>query len=313
MNSLSSNSAPARSEWRRTAPVRAFAVLAVLAVSALGLSACGGDSDGGDVEVAAAPTFAAGSTMAKLAGAGKVTIGTKFDQPGFGLRGLSGDPEGFDVEIAKTIAGKLGIKPENITWKETPSAVREQVLERGEVDFVVATYTINDKRKARISFAGPYYVAGQQVMVKSDNTTITGPDSLKSQPDAKVCSVVGSTPAENIKQYLASPGQLVTFDVYSKCADALRTNQVDAVTTDNVILLGLVGESKDAFKVVGEAFTKEPYGIGVKKADTAFCTFINDTLKAAGSDGSYQKAWTSTAGKVKGSTVPTLPAADPCS
>jgi glutamate transport system substrate-binding protein len=294
-----------------SAKARVLAVLATLA--AIGLTACGGASDGGEATAGDAPTFAAGSTMAELSKAGKVTIGTKFDQPGFGLRGLSGDPEGFDVEVATAIAAKLGIKPENITWKETPSAVREQVLERGEVDFVVATYTINAKRKARISFAGPYYVAGQQIMVKADNTTITGPDSLKSQPNAKVCSVVGSTPAENIKQYLASPSQLVTFDVYSKCADALRTNQVDAVTTDNVILLGLVGDSKDAFKVVGQPFTKEPYGIGVKKGDTAFCTFINDTLKAAGSDGSYQKAWTSTAGKVKGSTVPTLPAADPCS
>jgi glutamate transport system substrate-binding protein len=296
---------------RRRAGARTIALVTAVAVASLGLAACGGGSSG-STSVADAPKFAAGTTMAKLASAGKVTVGTKFDQPGFGLRGLSGDPEGFDVEIAKTIAAKLGIKPDKITWKETPSAVREQVIERGEVDFVVATYTINDKRKARISFAGPYYVAGQQIMVKSDNTTITGPDSLKSQPDAKVCSVVGSTPAENIKQYLASPGQLVTFDVYSKCADALRTNQVAAVTTDNVILLGLVGDSKGAFKVVGQPFTKEPYGIGVKKGDTAFCTFIDETLKAAGSDGSYQKAWTSTAGKVEGSTVPTLPAADPC-
>jgi glutamate transport system substrate-binding protein len=104
----------------------------------------------------------------------------------------------------------------------------------------------------------------------------------------------------------------VTFDVYSKCADALRTGQVQVVTTDNVILLGLVGQSKGEFKVVGETFTKEPYGIGIKKGDTAFCTFINDTLKAAAADGSYEKAWTSTAGKVEGSTVPTLPTAAAC-
>jgi glutamate transport system substrate-binding protein len=148
--------------------------------------------------------------------------------------------------------------------------------------------------------------------VKSDDSKITGPDTLKANPDAKVCSVAGSTPAENILQYLASPNQLVTFDVYSKCADALRTGQVSVVTTDNVILLGLVGKSDGAFKVVGDTFTKEPYGIGIKKGDTAFCTFINDTLKAAAADGSYEKAWTSTAGKVEGSEVPTLPAADAC-
>jgi glutamate transport system substrate-binding protein len=287
----------------------AIVAVAAIAIATLGLAACGSDSDGGTT---ANPTFTAGSTMAKLSDAGKVTIGTKFDQPGFGLKNLEGKPEGFDVEVAKKIAAKLGISADDITWKETPSAIREEVIEKGDVDFVVATYTINDKRKERISFAGPYYVAGQQIMVRSDNSTITGPDVLKSQPNAKVCSVAGSTPAENILKYLASPDQLVTFDVYSKCADALRTKQVDAVTTDNVILLGLVGKSEGGFKVVGEPFTQEPYGIGIKKGDTAFCTFINDTLKASAADGSYQKAWSSTAGKVEGSTVPTLPPADPC-
>jgi len=286
-------------------------VFAVLAVGAIALSACGG-SDGDTTDVADAPKFAAGSTMAKLADAGKMTVGTKFDQPGFGLKGLDGKPEGFDVEVAKIIAAKLGIGADKITWKETPSAIREEVIEKGEVNLVAATYTINDLRKQRITFAGPYYVAGQQIMVKSDNSAITGPDSLKADSKAKVCSVAGSTPAENIKKYLADSGQLVTFDVYSKCADALRTGQVSAVTTDNVILLGLVGKSEGKFKVVGDTFTKEPYGIGIKKGDTAFCTFINDTLKAAAADGSYEKAWTSTAGKVEGSTVPTLPTADAC-
>ncbi len=186
------------------------------------------------------------------------------------------------------------------------------MIEKGEVSLVAATYTINDKRKERITFAGPYYEAGQQLMVATDDSTITGPDTLKANPDAKVCSVAGSTPAENILTYLADPKQLVTFDVYSKCADALRNKQVQVVTTDNVILLGLVGQSDGAFKVVGDTFTKEPYGIGIKKGDVAFCNFINETLKAAAADGSYEKAWTSTAGKVEGSTVPTLPTADAC-
>jgi glutamate transport system substrate-binding protein len=305
-NPLTSRQISGRRRTRATARV-----LAVLAVGALALSACG-DSDGDKVKPSGESNFAAGSTMAKLADAGKITVGTKFDQPGFGLKGFSGKPEGFDVEIAKIIADKLGIDEDNITWKETPSAIREEVIEKGEVNLVAATYTINDKRKERITFAGPYYEAGQQLMVKSDNTKITGPDTLKANPDAKVCSVAGSTPAENIREYLASESQLVTFDVYSKCADALRTGQVSVVTTDNVILLGLVGQSKGAFKVVGDTFTKEPYGIGIKKGDTAFCTFINDTLKAAAADGSYEKAWTSTAGKVEGSKVPTLPTADPC-
>jgi glutamate transport system substrate-binding protein len=299
----------------RTNTLRTAKLAAVFAAGVLALTACGGGSDSDDD--AAAPvdsgaTFAAGTTMETLQKAGKITIGTKFDQPGFGLKGLSGTPEGFDVEIGKLLAAGLGIDADGISWVETPSAVRETVLEDGDVNLVAATYTINDERKQRISFAGPYYVAGQQIMVRSDDSAITGPESLKTNPNAKVCSVAGSTPADNIGSYLASPGQLVTFDVYSKCADALKNKQVDAVTTDNVILLGLVGDSDGAFKVVGQPFTKEPYGIGIKKGDTAFCQYIVDTLKKASEDGSYEKAWTETAGKVEGSQVPTLPTADAC-
>jgi glutamate transport system substrate-binding protein len=191
--------------------------------------------------------------------------------------------------------------------------VREENLEQGKADIVVATYTINEKRKARVSFAGPYYVAGQTLMVRKDESAITKPDDLKTNPSKKVCSVTGSTPAEKIKDYLADQGQLTLFDVYSKCADALKNNQVDVVTTDNVILLGLVSKSSGAFKLVGTPFTQEPYGIGIKKGDTAFCQFIDDTLKAADSSGDYKKAWDATAGKIEGAQPPTLPAADPCS
>jgi glutamate transport system substrate-binding protein len=248
--------------------------------------------------------------MARIAAAGKVKVGTKFDQPGFGLKGLDGKLTGFDVEVAKIIAGAMGVTPDNIEFVEAPSKVREEVIEKGTVDLVAATYTINDKRKERVTFAGPYYVAGQQLMVKSDNAKIKAPEDLKANPDQKVCSVTGSTPSETIKKYLASPSQEVLFDVYDKCANALRTNQVQAVTTDNVILLGFVGQSKGAFKVVGKPFTQEPYGIGIKKGDVKFCEFIDKTLKDNAA--AYKKAWADTEGKVAGSTTPTLPKADPC-
>ena len=307
---------------RRPRVLFAAALYAALsAVLGVPLAACGGGNggsgsgsgSGSEPSVAASASFAPGTTMARLAAAKKITVGTKYDQPGFGLQGLDGRPTGFDVEIAKIIAGKLGIPASGITFVETPSAVREEVLEQGKVDMVVATYTINAKRKQRISFAGPYYVAGQDLMVGKDDTKITGPESLKAAPTTKVCSVTGSTPAETVKKYLASPSQLVLFDVYSKCADALRTGQVQVVTTDNVILLGLVSKSNGAFKLVGKPFTKEPYGIGLKKGDTAFCGFIDDTLKEAASSGAYEKAWTSTAGSVEGAQTPILPSAAPCS
>jgi glutamate transport system substrate-binding protein len=294
---------------KNVATMRAVRFPAAILIAALALTACGDDDKKTEAGREAA-TFEAGTTMAALNSAQKITIGTKFDQPLFGLKGLSGQPEGFDVEIAKIIVAELGIPDSKIAWVETPSAVREEKIQQGQVDLIAATYTISTTRKDRVTFAGPYYVAGQDLMVKKDNTTVTGAESLKASK-ARVCSVSGSTPAERVKPYI-DISQLVLFDVYSKCADALRTGQVDVVTTDNVILLGLIDkEGNDAFKLVAKPFTTEPYGIGIKKADVKFCEFINSTLQKSVADGRYAAAWAKTAGKVAGA-APAMPAADPC-
>jgi glutamate transport system substrate-binding protein len=272
---------------------RLAATFGALALALTGAVACGDDS----TSTGTSKNFPAGSTMERLNKAQKLRVGTKFDQPGFGLKGLSGKPEGFDVEMAKLVAKDLGIPEDKIEYTETPSTVREQVLQQDKVDLVAATYTINDKRKALIDFAGPYYIAGQSILVKAADTSITGPDSFK-DGTKKVCSVTNSTPAANIEQYLKNKAtQLVLFDVYTKCVDALKNGQVDAVTTDNVILTGFIATNKDQFKLAGTTFTQEPYGIGVKKDDTAFRNFINDTLEKSFTDGTYVAAWKATAGK----------------
>ncbi|HSO55583.1 MAG TPA: glutamate ABC transporter substrate-binding protein [Actinomycetes bacterium] len=265
-------------------------------VLTLAAAACGGDDEGGDGGQAnEGASFAEGTTMARLNQEGAVTIGTKFDQPLFGLKNLEGKPEGFDVEIGKLIAGELGIAEDKITWVESVSANREPFIQQDKVDFVVATYTINDKRKEVVDFAGPYYEAGQDIMVAKGNPEgIGGPDDLAGK---KVCSVTGSTPAENIRTNYPD-ADLTEFDVYSKCAEALKNDQVQAVTTDNVILLGLISQDEESFELVGAPFTKEPYGIGVKKDDTEFRNFINDTLQKAYDDGRWLAAWDATAGKV---------------
>ena len=273
------------------------------AAAALGLAACGG---GGDEEPVVAEVdtadFPEGSTMAKLADAGKITIGTKFDQPLFGQAGPDGKPVGFDVEIGKILAGALGIDADGIEWTETVSANREPFIENGQVDIVVATYTINDTRKEVVDFAGPYYVAGQALMVLVDNEDITGEDSLAGK---KVASVEGSTPAQYILDNHPD-AELVNFDTYSNCVTALINGQVDVVTTDNVILAGFVESDPDNLKLVndGETFTDEPYGVGLAKGDDDFRAFLNDTLEAAYEDGSWAKAWEDTAGVV-------LPTPDP--
>ena len=284
---------------------RSSGLLGVALALSLALAACGGDDEGGETTSGGA-SFAEGTTMARLNQAGTVTVGTKFDQPLFGLKNLEGKPEGFDVEIAKLIAGELGIAADKVNFIESVSANREPFIQQDKVDFVVATYTINDKRKQVVDFAGPYYVAGQDIMVAKGNPeAIAGPDDLAGK---KVCSVTGSTPAENIRTNYPD-AQLTEFDVYSKCAEALKNGQVQAVTTDNVILLGLISQDPDAFELVGKPFTEEPYGIGLKKGDTAFRGFINDTLDKLYQDGRWQAAWDATAGKVATET-PTPPTID---
>lgn len=223
---------------------------------------------------------------------GKLTIGIKFDQPGLGLRNKDGSYSGFDVEVAKYVAGKLGVQPNDITFKEAPSPQRETLIENGQVDYIVATYSINDKRKEKVDFAGPYYVAGQSLLVRADNTDINGPDNLKGK---KVCSVKGSTPAQNIEKNFPDT-QLQTNDTYSLCLEGLRAGSWDAVTTDDIILAGYAAQSSGAFKVVGKPFTTENYGIGSKKGDKELRDKINDAIEAMIADGSWKKAFDSTVG-----------------
>ena len=287
--------------------------LALAAALALTVTACGG---GGNDDVAApavddATEFPAGSRMAELQSADKLIVGTKFDQPLFGLKGLSGEPEGFDVEMAKIIAAKLGIAADKIEFVESVSKNREPFLQQKRVDLVIATYTINDKRDTVVDFAGPYFEAGQDILVAKGNPAgIDGPESLKGK---RTCSVSGSTPAETmVTEYGLVEGQdLKTVDVYTKCRDALKNGQFDAVTTDNVILAGYVDAAPEDFELIGKPFTEEPYGIGLPEGQEDFCDFINTTLKESVADGSYEKAFSSTAGKVI-ETVPTLPAPRGC-
>ena len=275
-------------------------LIALLVVAALGLTACGDDDDddtagnGGDDQT----EFPAGSTMAKIQDAGKITVGTKFDQPLFGLKDpRTNEVEGFDVEIAKLIVDRIG-SDVDIKFVETPSAIRETAIQDGTVDMVVATYTINDERKQKVAFAGPYYVAGQDIMVAADDDSIKSVDDLNGK---KVCSVTGSTSIDNVREK-APDASLVEYDVYSKCAADLGNGRVDAVSTDNVILLGLVNESDGKFKLVGSPFTEEPYGIGIKKNDDDFREFINDTLEKIYDNGDWADAYKRTVGVVDDQT-----------
>ena len=282
--------------------VPALAIAAIVALS--GCTDSGNTGEGPTTpEVDETIEFEAGTTMAELNEAQKITIGTKFDQPLFGQVDADGAPQGFDVEIGKIIAAKLGIPESGIKWTETQSANREPFIQSGEVDIVVATYTINDKRKEVISFAGPYYNAGQDLLVLAGNPSdIEGPEDLEGKP---VCTVSGSTSEANIAEYT---DQVTALGGYADCLEPLRAGTAVALTTDNVILAGLADASGGEFEVVGNPFTEEPYGIGLSKDDTEFRNWINDILEEAFDDGSWADAFERTAGTVL--PVPDPPAVD---
>lgn len=251
------------------------AAAAVLALS-LTATACGSD-DGGD--------SGSGGDKDK----GKVTIGIKFDQPGLGLKTPDGTYKGFDVDVAKYVAKELGYEEKDIEWKEAISAERENLISRGDVDFVVATYSINDERKQKVDFAGPYLLAHQDLLVRADDTSITDPKDLNSK---KLCSVTGSTSAQNVKTELAPKAQLQEYGGYSECITGLENKAVDALTTDDSILAGFAAqdEFKGKFKLAGFKLSNENYGIGLKKGDKELLDNINKALEKMVEDGSWQKA-----------------------
>src|SRR5215216_7363078 len=269
-------------------------------------------------------TVAAGSalvlTMASCGGgqagstAGEtLTVGIKYDQPGLGQK-VGEDYKGLDVDVARYVAKELGFEGDKVIFKETPSAQRETAIQGGQVALIFATYSITDARKEKVSFAGPYFIAGQDLLVRADNTDITGPETMNGKT---LCSVTGSTPAENIKKTYATTVKLFEQDTYSKCVEALNGGSVDAVTTDNVILAGFAAQEqyKGKLKVVGKPFSTEKYGVGLKKGDTAMCEKVNTALQKMVSDGSWQKAIDDNVGpsgfKVDTKTNPPKP--EPCS
>ena len=249
---------------------------ALAAAGALTLTACGGNDDGG------------GESSGED-GANSVRIGIKYDQPGLGFKDGE-EYTGFDVDVAKYVAKELGYSEDQIEWVESPSANRENMLSNGQVDMIFATYSITDKRKESVGFAGPYFVAGQDLLVSQDNSDIKGPEDLEGK---NLCSVTGSTSAQKIKDEYAGTVNLVEQGGYADCVTMLGSGGVDAVTTDDIILAGLAATDANSgkFKVVGNPFTEEKYGVGISK-DSDKCQAINDAITKMVDDGAWEDAVT---------------------
>ncbi|MFB9419683.1 glutamate ABC transporter substrate-binding protein [Nonomuraea rubra] len=274
-----------------------------IAALAAGLAACGGGEQ----------TYA--TVADKITGGGTVVVGTKWDQPSLGLK-MGNEPEGFDVDVAKAVLKEVaGGKDVKIEWKESASSNREPFLQNGTVDIVFATYSITEERKTKVTFGGPYVVAHQDVMVRKDDASINKPQDLVGK---KICKAAGSNSYKRITDP-PPDGELdldaTTVDAanYSECVQKLSGSNLDAVTTDDLILAGFAKQAGGNFKVLGQGFTDEKYGIGLKKGDTKTCEAVNKAVATLWSNGTMKTLLDKWFGGIQGLNVSTAaPEAEGC-
>jgi glutamate transport system substrate-binding protein len=265
--------------------------LAVLAlVLGLVLAGCGDDEEtGGGGEATSTPAadvekFDAGTPLGDIQEKGEIAIGVKYDVPPFGFNNpSSGKVEGFDVDLGQAIADKLGVKPKFI---EAISDNRIPFLQDGTADVILSTMTINEERVGQIEFSDPYFIAKGRILVKKDNSEITGVDSLAGK---NVCTALGSTYEATLKEQ-APDAKLKLVDSYSECLESLQNGSVDAISTDDVILTGMIIQD-DSLQLVGDELTQEPYGAGIKKGNTELKEFVDGVFEEYKQDGRYDKTY----------------------
>jgi ABC-type amino acid transport substrate-binding protein len=268
---------------RRLSPVALLLAFALLG------SACGRDENPalegtpkGKATAEARPSFPADSYMAEIQRKGKVVIGVKNDVPQFGLLNpATRQVEGFEIDMGRIIAERLGVEAEFV---EAVSANRIPFLNEDKVDLVLSTMTVNEERKREVDFSVVYYLAGQTLLVKA-GSPITGVRALNDMRGS-VCSASGSTSEQNIRA--AAPAANITLQPqYSQCFQLLQNDQVQAVTTDDVILLGFAKTDPERFKLVGGTFSKEPYAVGIKKGRAGFKEFVDQVIRDVKGDGTW--------------------------
>ncbi|MFI6291097.1 glutamate ABC transporter substrate-binding protein [Nonomuraea sp. NPDC050790] len=213
----------------------------------------------------------------------ELVVAVKTDQPGLGFRTPAGGFEGFDVDVANFVASYLG---KRVTFVPTTSEGREDKLNSGEADMVIATYSISPQRKTEVTFAGPYYVSRQDILVRARTTDIRGVRDLRGR---RLCQAKGSISASRIVEGRRVAADLVPAGTYSECVDLLRAGRVDAVSTGDLILAGFAAADKGAFTIVNEPFTEERYGIALRRGDVAGCEEVNRALTAMYQSGAAAK------------------------
>lgn len=215
---------------------------------------------------------------------GRVIVGLDQGSNLFSFRDpLSGELLGFDVDVAHEVARDLFDDPARVDFRFLSSAERAQALQDGTVDMVIKTMTITCQRAETVSFSTVYYLANQRLLVTRDSTVADAGGLAGS----RVCMVAGTTSVGALQQ--AQPDiTILTVPSWGDCLVALQQRQVDAVSTDDTILAGMVAQDPN-LKIVGPAIEAEPYGIGMHKGDDDLVRFVNGTLERIRQDGRWDQ------------------------
>jgi len=232
-----------------------------------------------------ARAFPAQSTMDKIVKRGRLIVGSSYNISLFGeLDPVSGNVGGFDNDLAKEIARDLGLRPDQIQFVDILIEDRIPALQEGRVDIVVEVMTITPDRKQLIDFSRPYYIAGQSVLVPRSNRAISG---LRDLANKEVCVISGSTSIPTLTEF--SPrANLVQAPSPSECLDMVKDGEVDAMSTDDIILAGFAQTDPDLV-LVGGQFTREAYGVGIPKGQLEMVDFVNGVIDRMITDGTWGK------------------------
>jgi glutamate transport system substrate-binding protein len=273
---------------RRKRTLRAGAALAVAAAVAGALTACG----------------IGHASEASVAGKDSLTVGVYTDRPGLSLRDATGTYKGFDIDVAKDIARRLGVTGDHLHLVPVNVAQRETYLLDGRVDMVVATFSITPERLTKLGFAGPYYVAHQDILVRADDTSV---HNVRDLTGKRLCQVAGSISEKRVTKQRKIPVRLVPSPGYGDCVTKLVGGALDAVSTDDIILAGFAAQQGGRLRMVNAPFSDEPMGIGLRKGDVTGCEEVNKAITQMYQDGTAAKLldrWFSATGLKLTTTVP---------
>jgi polar amino acid transport system substrate-binding protein len=243
-----------------------------------------------------------GSTMSRIQERGRLIVGVDQNTFMFGYRDpASGQLEGFDIDLAREIARRIFGDPNRIDLQVVEANQRESALQSGQVDLVVRTYSITCERKQTVDFSTTYYYANQKILARKGSKIHSAADLS----GKRVCAVSGTTSLNRVFDLNPRP-TLIGVTAWTDCLLMMQQGQVDAISTDDVVLKGLARQDPGV-DVVGGSLGIEPYGIGVKKGSDDLVRFVNGALDDIRSDGTWERLydrWLSSLGPSPGPPQP---------